>query len=289
MKHRGLPLNGWLNLDKPVGMTSTQALGRARRILGAGKAGHGGTLDPLASGVLPIAFGEATKTVAYVMDAEKVYRFGMGWGELRSTDDAEGEVTATSGKRPDKEEIEAVLPLFCGRILQKPPAFSALKVAGQRAYDLARSGEEVNLAPREVFIKEIKLIAGLDTFEVTCGKGVYIRSLARDLALALGTVGHVASLCRLRVGQFTLENAVTLETPDIQDRLLPIETAFEGLPSMVLDDAEAQRLRLGQRIALVGATRQEHQPLVVFTAGGLALGFAELGQGELRPVRLFNR
>lgn len=295
MIHHGLPLNGWLCLDKPVGLTSTQALGRARRLLGAGKAGHGGTLDPLASGILPIAFGEATKTVAYVMDAVKVYRFSVRWGEARTTDDAEGEVTATSSLRPDCAAIESILPHFVGEITQTPPAFSALKVAGERAYDLARKGEDVALTPRTVRIDALTCLNGVDTFEVTCGKGTYVRSLARDMARALGTVGHVSTLRRLRVGRFDLSRAVTLDDLDARRErgeplsacLLPLERALEDLPRVVLDAADAATLSHGQSVTLHPPLPPPQTPLAVFS-GERLLAIGEVVDGKLHTLRGIN-
>jgi tRNA pseudouridine55 synthase len=203
-------VHGWLALDKPLGLTSTQALGRARRLLGGKKAGHGGTLDPLATGILPLAFGEATKLIPYVMDGDKEYEFTVRWGEARATDDAEGEVVATSDLRPTEAQIRAALPAFTGVIWQKPPSFSAIKVQGERAYDLARAGEAVDLAAREVLVKKIELIEIIDensaSFRASSGKGMYVRSLARDLAVNLGTCGYVSALRRIKVGPFTQEN-----------------------------------------------------------------------------------
>lgn len=310
MKRKGIPLNGWLVLDKPLGLTSTQALGKVRWLLKAQKAGHGGTLDPLASGILPIALGEATKTVAYVMDATKRYAFTVKWGEQTSSDDAEGQVVATSPHRPSVEEINAALPQFLGSLSQIPPAFSALKVDGERAYDLARAGEEVSLAARQVQVDAFTLIRIPDSdhadFEVTCGKGTYIRSLARDLAVALGTVGHVVKLRRLQVGRFSLENAISLDeleqkvqnTP-AEKLLLSIETALDDIPALAISQEEAQRLRLGQRISLLQMShrdrlmalpetvRQGLAPLVA-TLDGKALALGEMAAGEFRIVRLFN-
>ena len=310
MKRKGIPLDGWLVLDKPLGLTSTQALGKVRWLLKAQKAGHGGTLDPLATGILPIALGEATKTVAYVMDATKRYAFTVKWGEQTSSDDAEGQVVATSPHRPTVNEINAGLPQFVGSLSQIPPAFSALKVDGERAYDLARAGEEVSLAARQVQVDAFTLIQMPDSdhadFEVTCGKGTYIRSLARDLALALGTVGHVVKLRRLQVGRFSLENAISLDeleqkvqnTP-AEKLLLSIETALDDIPALAISQEEAQRLRLGQRISLLQMShrdrlmalpetvRQGLAPLVA-TLDGKALAIGEMAAGEFRIVRLFN-
>ncbi|MDR3409144.1 MAG: tRNA pseudouridine(55) synthase TruB, partial [Methylovirgula sp.] len=196
-------INGWIVLDKPVGMTSTHAVARLKRIFNAKKAGHAGTLDPLASGVLPVAFGEATKTVPFVQDGEKAYRFTIAWGAETDSDDADGQITARSEARPQTEAILAALPQFTGTILQLPPAFSAIKIAGERAYDIARDGETPQLTPRPVTIHELVLVsAGQDeaTFEARCGKGTYVRAIARDLGRALGCYGHVSALRRTRVG-----------------------------------------------------------------------------------------
>jgi tRNA pseudouridine55 synthase len=241
----GTPVHGWLVLDKPFGMSSSRAVGAVRHLLGAAKAGHGGTLDPLATGILPIALGEATKTVAWAMAGRKTYRFTLRWGEARATDDAEGAVTATSEARPGAAEIAAVLPRFTGTIQQVPPAYSALKLAGERAYDLARRGETVELAPRTAEIFALRLLGVIDEdhaeFEVETGKGVYVRSLGRDIALALGTVAHIAALRRLAVGRFTLERAISLDKLEalrhsaaVFEHLLPIETALDDIPAMAL-------------------------------------------------------
>jgi tRNA pseudouridine55 synthase len=296
------PVHGWLILDKPYGMTSTQAVGKVRFLFNAEKAGHGGTLDPLASGLLPIALGEATKTVSHAMDSRKIYRFTAQWGEERTTDDLEGEISATSAKRPSHEEIESLLPRFTGEIMQAPPAFSAIKVDGERAYDLARAGEAVDLAPRPVLIEELKLIAAEAdhaTFEVTCGKGTYIRSLARDMGRALGTAAHVSMLRRVAVGPFTeahmisLENLVELshKAPGgdaINGVLLPIETVLDGIPALAVDQEQARRLRLGQPVLLRGANAPIAEDAVLVMSGGKPLGIGTVGEGTLKPKRLFN-
>ncbi len=203
-KKKGNPVNGWVILDKPQGITSTQAVATVRRIFDAQKAGHAGTLDPMATGVLAIALGEATKTVPFVQDAHKVYRFTAAWGEARDTDDAEGQVTATSDVRPTRDAILALLPRFTGPLTQVPPAYSAIKVDGARAYDLAREGEVVELAARTVQVDQARLLAMPDPdhaeFEILCGKGTYVRSWVRDIALALGTLGHVSALRRVSIG-----------------------------------------------------------------------------------------
>jgi tRNA pseudouridine55 synthase len=295
-------VHGWLILDKPYGMTSTQAVGKIRWLFNAQKAGHGGTLDPLASGLLPIALGEATKTVSHAMDGRKIYRFTAQWGEERTTDDLEGEVSATSARRPSCEEIESLLPRFTGEIMQAPPAFSAIKVDGERAYDLARAGEAVDLAPRPVLIEELKLVAAETdhaTFEVTCGKGTYIRSLARDLGRALGTAAHVSMLRRVAVGPFTEAHMISLENltelshkapggDAINGVLLPIETVLDGIPALAVDQEQARRLRLGQPVLLRGANAPIAEDAVLVMSGGKPLGIGTVGEGTLKPKRLFN-
>jgi tRNA pseudouridine55 synthase len=302
MKKPRTPVHGWLILDKPYGMTSTQAVGKVRWLFNAEKAGHGGTLDPLASGLLPIALGEATKTVSHAMDGRKIYRFTAQWGEERTTDDLEGEISATSGKRPAREEIESILPRFTGEIMQAPPSFSAIKVDGERAYDLARAGEAVDLAPRPVLIGELKLVtaeADHATFEVTCGKGTYIRSLARDMGRALGSAAHVSMLRRVAVGPFTEAHMISLENLDdlshkapggnaINGALLPIETVLDGIPALAIDADQARRLRLGQPVLLRGANAPIAEDAVLVTSGGKPLGIGLIEQGSLKPKRLFN-
>ena len=301
-KKQRTPVHGWLILDKPYGMTSTQAVGKVRWLFNAEKAGHGGTLDPLASGLLPIALGEATKTVSHAMDGRKIYRFTAQWGEERTTDDLEGEISATSGKRPSREEIESILPRFTGEIMQAPPSFSAIKVDGERAYDLARAGEAVDLAPRPVLIGELKLVtaeADHATFEVTCGKGTYIRSLARDMGRALGSAAHVSMLRRVAVGPFTEAHMISLENLDdlshkapggnaINGALLPIETVLDGIPALAIDADQARRLRLGQPVLLRGANAPIAEDAVLVTSGGKPLGIGLIEQGSLKPKRLFN-
>jgi tRNA pseudouridine55 synthase len=302
MKKQRNPVHGWLVLDKPYGMTSTQAVGKVRFLFNAEKAGHGGTLDPLASGLLPIALGEATKTVSHAMDGRKIYRFTAQWGEERTTDDLEGQVSATSAKRPSRDEIESILPRFTGEIMQAPPAFSAIKVDGERAYDLARAGEAVDLAPRPVFIEELKLVAAEAdhaTFEVTCGKGTYIRSLARDMGRALGSAAHVSMLRRVAVGPFTEAHMISLENlmelshkapggNAINGALLPIETVLDGIPALAIDADQARRLRLGQPVLLRGANAPIAEDAVLVTSGGKPVGIGLIEQGSLKPKRLFN-
>ena len=301
----GRKVDGWVVLDKPAGMTSTQAVGAVRRLFEAAKAGHGGTLDPLATGLLPIALGEATKTVPFLMDSPKTYRFTLRFGEARATDDAEGEVTATSAHRPSDEAIRAALPAFRGRVRQRPPVFSALKVEGQRAYDLARAGTAVELAPREVLIERLELADRPDpdhaVFEVRSGKGAYMRSLARDLAAALGTVGHVSALRRLAVGPFAEADAISLDSlkalghsPAASRHLLPVATALDDIPALAVTDSEASRLRCGQSVGPI--RRQDLERIgqfgsgAIFCAksGGLPVALVRLEAGDLRPVRVLN-
>jgi tRNA pseudouridine55 synthase len=303
-KPRGRPLDGWLIIDKPPGLTSTDVVNRVRRAFDAQKAGHGGTLDPLATGVLPVAFGAATKTVPYVMDGTKLYRFTLRFGEARETDDADGKITETTQDRPTDRRIEAALPQFLGDIMQVPPAFSAVKVAGERAYDMAREGRAPVLEPRPARVDRFELIERPDpdhaVFEVASGKGVYMRSLARDLAIACGTLGHVAALRRLRVGPFTEAQAIPLDkirptddtAPASPDLLLPVATALADIPALALTDAEANDLRHGQAIslvALIGRIPGSADPqggLVRAMAGGRVIGLARLEDGMLKPERV---
>ncbi len=303
-RRRGRPLDGWLIIDKPAGMTSTDVVNRVRRGFDAQKAGHGGTLDPLATGVLPIAFGAATKTVPYVMDGTKLYHFTLRLGESRDTDDADGAVTATSPVRPGDDAIKAALPGFRGTIMQVPPAYSAIKVAGERAYDMAREGRAPALEPRPARIDRFDLIdrpdADTAVFAVQSGKGVYMRSLARDLAAVCGTVGHVAALRRLRVGPFTEAGAISLDKcsggedtpPASPDLLLPVVTALADIPALALTEAEAFFLSRGQAISLVDlmgripGTADPDGGLARAMAGTRVIGLCRLSDGMLRPERL---
>jgi len=291
-------VDGWLILDKPVGLGSTPAVGKVRRLFGAEKAGHGGTLDPLASGVLPIALGEATKTVPFVMEGRKEYRFTLRLGEARSTDDAEGEVTATSDARPTDQEIRRVLPRFIGQIEQTPPAYSALKIAGRRAYDLARAGEAVELKPRRVSVERLDFVARPDLdhadFVVACGKGTYIRSLGRDLARALGTVGYLAALRRTAAGPFREEQAISLpkllalgHIPALLGVLAPVATALDDIPALALTETQADRLRQGQPVLL---TRDAPPPgaLLRAEAGSKLVALVRSDGAAVKPVRVFN-
>jgi tRNA pseudouridine55 synthase len=300
-QRKGLPVNGWLVLDKPRGMTSTMAVARVKRLFEAAKAGHAGTLDPLATGVLPIAFGEATKTVPFVMDGSKSYRFTVRFGSETDTDDAEGRPVATSDKRPTRAEIESVLPGFTGEIEQVPPRFSALKVEGVRAYELARDEEAFELAPRTVVIDRLTLIESPDTdhavLEAECGKGTYVRALARDLGRALATYGHVAALRRTRVGAFGEEQAVTLDKLEnlsesgretLLEALLPVEAGLGDLPALAVSASDAGRLRQGQAVILRGRDAPILTGTLYATSRGALVALCEMEQGQLKPRRIFN-
>ena len=312
-RKRGRPVHGWIALDKPEGLGSTDAVTRVRRLYDAQKAGHAGTLDPLASGVLPIALGEATKTVPYLVEADKTYRFTLEWGVETASFDREGAVTARSDVRPSREQVEAALPAFVGAIQQVPPAYSAIKVDGERAYDLARAGAEFELAAREVTVHSAAVINQPDVdhveLEVACGKGTYVRAIARDLAAALGAHVHVSALRRTRVGRFEAAQAVTLafleelaQENRAHEALLPVETALDDIPALAVTDEDAFRLAQGRSIVLlprqVDALRER---LVPRTVGGedasrvvqarrrdqlVALG--ELRAGRVEPFRIFN-
>lgn len=286
-------VSGWLVLDKPLGMTSTQAVGRVRWLYGAKKAGHAGTLDPLATGILPIALGEATKTVPIVQEGGKVYRFTIRWGAQTSTDDAEGEVIETSERRPTETEVAAALPRFTGAIMQRPPAFSAIKVDGERAYDLARAGEAVDLAERPVTIGSLVLLrhgADVSEFEMACEKGTYVRALARDLAIALGTRGHVAALRRTAVGGFSEAEAVTMDAleaaADRDALLLPVAAALAGTPELRLTADQAARLRNGNPILLAGAGAPVSLPSAWASCRGEAVAIGYVEQGLFKPRRV---
>ena len=295
---KGDKVDGWVILDKPVGLGSTQAVGKVRRLFGAQKAGHGGTLDPLACGVLPIALGEATKTVPFVMDGAKEYRFTLRFGEARSTEDAEGEVIETSDVRPSDAEIRAALRAFIGTIEQVPPAFSALKIDGKRAYDLARAGVAVDLKSRKVVIDRLELLGRPDAehadFVVACGKGTYIRSLGRDLARAVGTVGHLSFLRRTAAGPFREDRAISLsklEALGHNSRLLgalaPVSTALDDIPALALTEAQASRLRQGQRLT---STQDAPTSGTLYRAeqDGRLVALLEFDGVSFKPVRVFN-
>jgi tRNA pseudouridine55 synthase len=301
-RRKGLPVHGWLVLDKPQGMTSTKAVTRVRRLYQAEKAGHAGTLDPLATGVLPIALGEATKTVPFAVEGTKEYRFTIRFGAETDTDDAEGKAIAQSDKRPSAAEIEASLPDFTGDIEQVPPRYSALKVDGARAYDLARDEEEFELAPRTVWIEALRLTEQPDrdhcVVEAQCGKGTYVRAIARDLGRALGSYGHVAALRRTRVGAFGEDEAVPLERLQAladsggHDALLgtlaPVEAPLGDIPSLTLTSSDADRLRRGQAVLLRGRDAPIIEGTVYATSRGKLVALCEVSKGELRPRRIFN-
>ena len=302
-RRKGNDLNGWLILDKPQGLTSNQALGRLKRLYNPKKAGHAGTLDPLATGVLPIAFGEATKTVAHVVDCEKTYDFTIRWGVETDSDDAEGQPVRTSGERPSREAIEAALPVFIGDIMQVPPCYSAIKVDGERAYDLARDGDVVELTPRPVSVYELEIEEAISP-ELTrlicaCGKGTYVRSIARDLGRSLGCYGHIAALRRTSVGPFDEENAISLEKLEqfsnsadgysaLMSAVLPVETALDGIPALAISGDDAARLKRGQSILIRGGNAPILKGPIYATSRGVLVAIGEVERGEMHPIRVFN-
>lgn len=294
-------VHGWVVLDKPVGMTSTHAVAVIKRLFRAKKAGHAGTLDPLASGILPIALGEATKTVPFVMEGRKAYRFTVAWGAETDTDDAEGRVVATDPGRPSREAVEALLPRFIGAIMQVPPKYSAIKIAGERAYDLARDGEEVTLQPREVLIDALRVVghdANATVIEAECGKGTYVRAIARDLGRALGCLGHVSALRRTRVGPFFEDDAVTVASlrgdgqeaaePALGESLRPVAAGLAGLAAITVSRADAGRLKRGQAILLRGRDAPVAAGTFYATCFGELVALGELEKGEFQPTRVFN-
>jgi tRNA pseudouridine55 synthase len=297
-------VHGWVVLDKPVGMTSTHAVAVVKRLFSAKRAGHAGTLDPLASGCLPIALGEATKTVPFVMDGRKIYLFTVRWGEERDTDDAEGRIVATSDARPTAEAIRALLPQFTGTIEQVPPRYSAVKVDGERAYDLARDGEVVELVSRPVEIHRLELASIPDAdhalFEAECGKGTYVRALARDMGRVLGLFGHVSALRRSLVSPFRENHMISVEQLEalchrasigegnLADALLPVETALDDIPALAVNRADAARLQRGQAVLLRGRDAPIFRGAVHVTASGQLIALAEVDRGEIVPKRVFN-
>ncbi|MFF0947374.1 tRNA pseudouridine(55) synthase TruB [Rhizobium leguminosarum] len=304
-KPKGRPISGWLILDKPVDFGSTEAVSKIKWLYKAEKAGHAGTLDPLASGMLPIALGDATKTVPYVMDGRKIYEFTVSWGEERATDDLEGAVTKSSDKRPSEQQIRDILPRYIGTISQVPPQFSAIKIAGERAYDLAREGETVEIPSREVDIFRLTLLACPDAdsahFEVECGKGTYVRALARDFGRELGCYGHVSGLRRTFVAPFAeeamvpLADLVALEAiEDMDERLAALDAllintceALSSLPHLVINDDQAHRLKMGNPILVRGRDAPVAESEAYATARGKLIAIGEIGQGEFRPKRVF--
>ena len=298
-------LNGWIVIDKPAGMTSTDVCNRIKRLSGGAKIGHGGALDPLATGVLPIAVGHATKTVSWVMEGSKVYRFTLRWGESRDTDDADGKVVETSATRPGDDAIRRALPAFTGQIMQAPPRYSAVKVGGKRAYNLARADEAPDLPPRPVEVMDLRLERRLDDdsaeFTAETGKGVYVRAIARDLAAALGTVGHVFALRRLRVGPFRVEDAITLEELETLAHigpesvfLLPTDRSLADIPALSVSEQEAAALRNGQALRLFSAADLSriagfHDGMTIRARmGEVLVAVARYDSGTVRPVRVVN-
>lgn len=300
-RKKGKDISGWLVLDKPSGISSNHALGKVRHVMQAKKAGHAGTLDPMASGVLPIAFGEATKTIPYMMDASKGYEFIIAFGSSTDTLDAEGMVIARSDARPSTSEILGVLPQFIGKIEQVPPAFSALHVDGKRAYELARAGERVELPARQVDIHDLSLVSMPDedhaSFSVSCAKGTYVRSLARDICAAMGVEGHVSVLRRTRVGCFDENNSLPLDEvlkkvhiAPAAALLLPLMTALDDIPECAIAQAEANDLRQGRAIALpamIEPPASDEDPVVAICTGK-AVALCHVRDGFLRPFRVFN-
>ena len=311
-RRKGDAVSGWINLDKPRGLGSTSAVGRVRRAFNAQKAGHAGTLDPLAGGVLPIALGEATKTVSFLVDADKTYRFTIAWGETTASHDREGATIARSDVRPEPGAVADLLKTFVGEIEQIPPAYSAIKVDGKRAYDLAREGVELDLKPRRVVIHRAEVVEAPDEdhveIEIDCGKGAYVRALARDLAAGLGACGHVSSLTRTRVGPFELHAAIALEKLETMchmhagsEVLLPVETALDDIPALAVTNEDAFRLSQGRPIVLLPRQVETLKArlaspdgvgfasrTVLATSGGVLVAICEMRAGQLGPVRVFN-
>ena len=305
---KGDPISGWVNLDKPYGMTSTQAIGKLRRILNCQKIGHAGTLDPLATGVLPIANGEATKTIPFIQDAFKKYSFTVTWGEQRDTDDLEGEIIATSDNRPTSAEIQTAIPQFIGEVEQTPPRFSAIKINGQRAYDIARDGKIPEIKSRIVHIESLTLIEARENeadFEMLCGKGTYVRAIARDMGEVLGTKGFISALRRDQVGSFTSQNAILLDILEEMDYvsarsecLLPLQTALDDIPALDLNTEETAKIRSGQelnfvsrpdfeRLTKIGLGQKEERVALV-THDNAPVALIEQARATIKPIRVFN-
>ena len=304
-RRKGLPINGWINLDKPAGMTSAACVNAVRRATGAAKLGHAGTLDPAATGILPIALGEATKTMPYVTDSAKRYTFTVNWGARTETDDADGDLVETCEARPDRDAIAAALPAFIGHIDQVPPAYSAIKVDGQRAYAKARAGEDVVLEARTIEVMAFELVEIPDAdrarFAVQSGKGAYMRALARDLAAALGTCGHLSDLRRVAVGPFDESAAISLEMLEelghsaaASPILLPIETALDGIPALALSDREAEKLRNGQAVPVLRPQDRERiatagdDGIVLALEAATPVALVRVDGIQIRPVRVLN-
>ena len=297
-RRKGRPIHGWIAIDKPKGLSSARAVARVRGITGAAKAGHGGTLDPMATGVLPVALGEATKTAAWAMAGDKTYRFTLRFGESRDTDDAEGAVTETSEARPGEAGLRSVLDRFTGDIVQRPPRYSAVKLDGRRSYDLARAAVDFDLPERAVTVRELVLLGMPDAdravLELRCGKGTYVRSLARDLAHALGTVGHAEEIRRLAVGRFAEADSIPLDmlerlvhSAPAQDYLLPIEAALDDIPAVPVSDSQASLLRHGQSVR-IAAEHVAEGDTVIAMADGMLVALARVEDGAIRPTRVIN-
>lgn len=301
-RKRGNPVHGWVILDKPYDLGSTQAVNIVRAIFNAQKAGHGGTLDPLATGLLPIALGEATKTVPYVMGGEKQYEFTVKWGEATDTDDVEGDVIATSDARPTKAEITAALPSFTGLISQVPPKFSAIKINGERAYDLARAGEKVVLKARDIQVDSLELVEMVDLdsakFKITCGKGTYIRSIARDLAVQLGTFGHVTHLKRIKVSPFSKNQMISLEKlreishsgadfTELSKNLISVETALDDIPALAINQSEMNELKMGRELIPQNSI-SELSGEVSCLYDGTLIAICDCDGISLKPKRVFS-
>ena len=302
-KRKGNPVHGWINLDKPQGLTSTQAIGRIRRFLSPAKIGHAGTLDPLATGILPIAMGDATKVIPYVQDADKTYNFTIKWGTATDTEDREGDIIKTSDNRPTLDQIHTLIPEFMGELEQIPPKYSAIKINGQRAYDLARAGHDVDIKSRIVNIYNLELLDHNDdqaSFRVNCGKGTYVRALARDIAEKLDTCGHVIDLRREAVGYFTLDNAISLELLEkmdhsaaLEDVLMPLQAPLDDIPALPVSEQEASKLKNGQNLSFI--SKQDFHRLngldnlVLAELNGQAVALAEIEKAFVKPVRVFNQ
>ncbi len=307
-KKKGDPISGWINLDKPYGMSSTQAIGKVRRALNAQKIGHAGTLDPLATGVLPIALGEATKTIAFAQEDIKTYRFTITWGEQRDTDDMEGKIIASSDMRPSKEDIAALLPKYRGSVQQTPPIFSAIKINGKRAYDIARDGEIPKVKPREVYIESLELITTRENeadFEMICGKGTYVRSLARDMGKDLGCMGYISMLRREKVGNFTSKDAISLDKLSDMDYfsarseyLLPLQIVLDDIPALDLTGEEMANIRNGQVLEFISkldferltkvALGKKESVIALATHENAPVALIEQTRSQIKPVRVFN-
>jgi len=298
-KKKGRPISGWVILDKPVGIGSTQCVSKIKWLYKAAKAGHAGTLDPLASGMLPLALGEATRTVPYIMDGQKTYRFTVTWGAETNTDDLEGEVINTSDKRPTEKEILALLPKYTGEIEQVPPQFSAVKINGERAYKKARDGEEVEIKARKVEIETLKLIETTEeasVFEVLCGKGTYVRALARDIGRDLDCYGHINELRRTSVAPFLEEDLIPLEKlleleenlDSLDAELFTTGTALEDIVEVLVNKEQVHRLRLGNAIVLRGRDAIAHADEAFASNGDELIAIGEVDRGQFKPKRVFQ-